>query len=71
MNRKGNCWDNAAVDNFVGLRKYEFPYRQEFESMAHFWKEPIESMDYYNRFVKAKNKGLPPVVHRQQALLAA
>jgi putative transposase len=29
-------------------------------------------MDYYNnRRIKAKLKGLPPAVHRRQALLAA
>ncbi|MEI3122865.1 MAG: IS3 family transposase [Oscillospiraceae bacterium] len=32
----------------------------------------IEYLDYYNnRRIKAKLKGLPPAIHRQQALSAA
>ncbi len=32
----------------------------------------IEYMDYYNNHgIKAKLKGLPPAIHRQQALSAA
>ncbi len=34
--------------------------------------ELIEYMDYYNnRRIKAKLKGLPPAIHRQQTLSAA
>ena len=40
--------------------------------MEHFKQELIEYPDYYNnRRIKAKRKGLPPAIHRQQALLAA
>ena len=40
--------------------------------MEHFKLELIEYLDYYNnRGIKAKRKGLPPAIHRQQALLAA
>ena len=47
-------------------------YHQEFQSMEHFKQELIEYMDYYNnRRIKAKRKGLPPAIHRQQALSAA
>jgi len=45
---------------------------QEFESMEHFKQELIDYIDYYNsRRIKARLKGLPPALHRQQALLAA
>ena len=38
----------------------------------HFKQELIEYLDYYNnRRIKAKRKGLPPAIHRQQALSAA
>ncbi len=34
--------------------------------------ELIEYLDYYNNHrIKAKRKGLPPAIHRQQALSAA
>ena len=47
-------------------------YLQEFRSMEHFKLELIEYLDYYNnRRIKAKRKGLPPAIHRQQALSAA
>jgi transposase InsO family protein len=72
MSRKGNCLDNAVVENFFGLLKSELLYLQKFESMEHFKQELIEYLDYYNnRRIKAKLKGLPPALHRLQALLAA
>ena len=72
MSRKGNCLDNAVMENFFGLLKSELRYLQEFESMEHFKQELIEYLDYYNnRRIKAKLKGLPPALHRQQALSAA
>ena len=72
MSRKGNCLDNAVIENFFGLLKSELLYLQKFESMQQFKAELIEYLDYYNNSrAKAKLKGLPPAVHRQQALLAA
>ena len=39
--------------------------------MEHFKLELVEYLDYYNnRRIKAKLKGLPPAIHRQQALSA-
>ena len=72
MSRKGNCLDNAVIENFFGLLKSELLYLQEFQSMEHFKQELVEYLDYYNnRRIKAKLKGLPPAIHRQQALSAA
>ena len=72
MSRKGNCLDNAVIENFFGLLKSELLYLQEFQSMQHFKQELMEYLDYYNNCrIKAKLKGLPPAIHRQQALLAA
>lgn len=72
MSRKGNCLDNAVIENFFGLLKSELLYLQEFDSMEHFKSELIDYLDYYNnRRSKAKLKGLPPAIHRQQALSAA
>ncbi|HHU06061.1 MAG TPA: IS3 family transposase, partial [Clostridiales bacterium] len=43
-----------------------------FDSFEHFKAELIEYLDYYNnRRSKAKLKGLPPALHRQQALSVA
>ena len=72
MSNKGNCLDNAVMENFFGLLKSELLYLQEFESMEHFKQELIEYLDYYNnRRIKARLKGLPPALHRQQALSVA
>ena len=72
MSRKGNCLDNAVIENFFGLLKSELLYMQEFESMEQFKLELVAYLDYYNnRRIKIKLKGLPPALHRQQALSAA
>ena len=39
MSRKGNCLDNAVIENFFGLLKSELLYLQEFQSMEHFKQE--------------------------------
>ena len=72
MSRKGNCLDNAVIENFFGVLKSELLYLQKFSSMEHFKQELIEYLDYYNdRRIKAKLKGLPPAIHRQLALSVA
>jgi len=72
MSRKGNCLDNAVMENFFGLLKSELLYLQDFDSIEHFKVEFINYMDYYNnQRIKAKLKGLPPAIHRQQALSIA
>ena len=72
MSRKGNCLDNAVMENFFGLLKSELLYLQEFNSQEHFKQELVDYLDYYNnRRIKAELKGLPPDIHRQQALSVA
>ena len=56
---------------FSGYRRRKL-YLQEFESMDHFKRELLDCPDYYNdRRNKARLKGLPPAIHRQQALSTA
>ena len=72
MSRKGNCLDNAVIENFFGLLKTELLYLEEFKSLEHFKQELVDYLDYYNnRRIKAKLKDLPPAIHRQQALSVA
>ena len=72
MSREGNCLDNAVIENVFGLLKSELLHLQEFQSMEHFKQELLNYLDYYNnRRTKAKLKGLPPAIHRQQALSVA
>ena len=72
MSRKGKCLDNAMAENFFGLLKSELLYLQQFQSLEHFRQELVDYLDYYNnRRIKAKLKGLPPAIRRQQALSVA
>jgi len=72
MSRKGNCLDNAVMENFFGLLKSEFLYLQEFSSIDDFIKGLIEYIDYYNnQRIKCKLKGLSPVQYRIQSSQAA
>lgn len=72
MSRKGNCLDNAVIENFFGLLKSELLYLQEFESMGHFKRELELYIEYYNhKRIKGKLKGLSPVQYRIQSSIAA
>jgi putative transposase len=72
MSRKGNCLDNAVIENFFGLLKSELLYMQEFESMVHFKRELELYIEYYNhKRIKGKLKGLSPVQYRIQSSIAA
>jgi len=72
MSRKGNCLDNATMENFFGLLKSELLYLQNFSSIAEFEKELESYIFYYNNFrIKQKLKGLSPVQYRNQSLLIA
>ena len=72
MGRKGSCLDNAVMENFFGILKSELLYLQKFESLEHFKLELEDYLDSYNnRRIKTKLKGLPPAIHRQQALSVA
>ncbi|MGG3522032.1 IS3 family transposase [Bacillus pseudomycoides] len=65
MSRKGNCLDNAVIENFFGLLKSELLYLQEFQSMEHFTLELEKYIHYYNNDrIKTKLKGMSPVQYR-------
>ena len=72
MSRKGNCLDNAVMENFFGMLKSELLYLQKFETVDQFIKELIEYIDYYNnKRIKSKLKGLSPVQYRIQSSIVA
>jgi Transposase and inactivated derivatives len=72
MSRRGNCLDNAVMENFFGHLKAELLYLQKFDSLEQFKMELVEYLDYYNnRRIKVKLKGIPPALHRQLALAVA
>ena len=68
MSRKGNCLDNAVMENFFGHLKSELLYLQKFLSIEHFISELHEYIQYYNNDrIKLKLNGLSPVQYRLQA----
>lgn len=72
MSRKGNCYDNAVIENFFCIMKSEFLYLSEFNSIAQFKQELKKYMDYYNnKRIKAKLKGMSPIQYRIHAYQAA
>ncbi len=72
MSRKGNCLDNAVMENFFGLLKSELLYLREFSSMEEFRIELERYIDYYNnKRIKCKLIGLSPVQYRLQSSLVA
>jgi putative transposase len=67
MSRRGNCLDNAVMENFFGLLKSELLYLQKFTSVDHFLLELKEYLRYYNEErIKEKLNGKSPVQYRTQ-----
>ena len=65
MSRKGNCLDNAVMENFFGLLKSELLYLQKFDSLDHFLRELEDYLQYYNEErIKEKLNGMSPVQYR-------
>ena len=65
MSRKGNCLDNAMMENFFGLMKSELLYLQKWDSVEQFKKELIRYIHYYNNDrIKLRLNGKSPVQYR-------
>lgn len=68
MSRKGNCLDNAAMENFFGRLKVEMFYGEKFATVDEFIEKLKEYIDYYNNErISLKLKGLSPVRYRTQS----
>ena len=72
MSRKGNCLDNAVMENFFGLLKSELLYLRDFKDVTEFRNELEKYIFYYNNYrIKGKLKGLSPVQFRVQSHIVA
>ena len=72
MSHKGNCLDNAVIENFFGILKSELLYLREFDNLTHFIKELHDYIHYWNNDrIKEKLKGMSPVEFRTQSLSVA
>lgn len=69
MSRKGNCLDNAVIENFFGILKSEFYYLEKFDSPEHFIRELDKYIKYYNEErMSTKLKGMTPIEYRHHSL---
>ena len=66
MSRKGNCLDNAMMENFFGLMKKELLYINQFTNIADFKKQLKEYIDYYNTKRIKLRLGMSPTQYRLQ-----
>ena len=65
MSRKGNCLDNAMMENFFGLMKNELLYLQDWKSVEQFKKALRIYIRYYNNDrIKLRLNGKSPVQYR-------
>ncbi len=65
MSRKGNCLDNAIIENFFGTLKSELYYTQKFNSIEHLKQEIKEYVEYYNNErIRLNLKGMSPIQYR-------
>ncbi len=65
MSRKGNCLDNAMMENFFGLMKNELLYIKQFSSVEQFEVELRKYIKWYNeKRIKLRLNGMSPVQYR-------
>jgi transposase InsO family protein len=65
MSRKGNCLDNAIIENFFGILKSEMFYTQKFKSVEELKKEIKEYINYYNNErIKSNLNKMSPIQYR-------
>lgn len=65
MSRKGNCLDNAIIENFFGILKSELFYLKKYDSISQLKKEINDYINYYNNDrIKLNLKGMSPIQYR-------
>jgi putative transposase len=65
MSRKGNCLDNAVIENFFGILKSELFYIMKFKDINHLKIEIKEYIKYYNHErIKLNLNGMSPIQYR-------
>jgi putative transposase len=65
MSRKGNCLDNAIIENFFGILKSEMFYIQKFTSLEELKREIKQYINYYNNDrIKSNLNKMSPIQYR-------
>lgn len=69
MSRKGNCYDNAVMENFFGHLKSEMYHGETFAGVEDFCRAVDDYIFWYNNVrVQERIKGLAPMCYRSQTL---
>lgn len=67
MSRKGNCLDNAVMENFFGHLKAEMYHRKQYLSVEELEKDIRAYITYWNhKRIKLSLGGLSPVAYRAE-----
>lgn len=65
MSRKGNCLDNAVIENFFGIIKSELLYTKKYKSVDELKADIISYIKYYNKErIKSNLNKMSPVEYR-------
>ena len=65
MSRKGNCLDNAIIENFFGTLKSELFYIKKFRTIEELKSEIKKYIDYYNNDrIKSNLNKMSPIKYR-------
>ena len=65
MSRKGNCLDNAIIENFFGILKSELFYTQKFKSIDELKQKINKYIIYYNNErIKSNLNKMSPIKYR-------
>lgn len=69
MSRKGNCYDNACIENFFGHLKTELIYQNSYTCREELIKSIDDYIHWYNNYrFQAKLKNMTPVEYRCQMI---
>ena len=69
MSRKGNCYDNAVMENFFGHLKSEMYHGAYFASIDEFYKRVDQYINWYNNHrIQLGLDGLTPAERRIRSL---
>lgn len=71
MSRKGNCYDNAVMENFFGHLKTEMYHGEHFATVEEFCQAVNDYIFWYNNDrLQQQLKSLTPIQYRNQTLAA-
>lgn len=69
MSRKGNCLDNAVIENFFGILKSELYYLKKYKTIIELKTDIQNYIRYYNQDrISLTLKGMSPIKYRAHYL---